>query len=105
MIESEYDLVTSFMVEILNKGKATIGTNATTGSGMASKTHQLIINTEMAKTKFGFDANEKGFRKKSSKKNRIPVINARFLLLYSNHFFIRFIKRTKVIKKRRRCHI
>ena len=90
-MESEYDLVTSFIEEILNNGKATMGTSATTGSGIASKTHQLIINTETAKTKFGFDPNENGFRKKTSKKNTMPVINANFLLLYSNHFFIRLI--------------
>ena len=91
MIESEYDLVTSFIEEILNNGKATMGTSATTGSGNASKTHQLIINTEMAKTKLGFEESEKGLTKKSSKKNTIPAINANFLLLYSNHFFIRLI--------------
>ena len=95
MIESEYDLVTSFMEAILNKGKATIGTSATTGSGIASKTHQLMINTEMAKTKFGFEERDKGFIKKSIKNNTIPVINASLFLLKSNHFFIRFIKKLK----------
>ena len=104
-MESEYDLVTSLMEAILNNGKSTIGTRATTGSGIASKTHQLIINTEMAKTKLGFEEREKGLIKKSSKKNTIPAINASLFLLNSNHFFIRFIKRTKVIKKRRRNHI
>jgi len=88
MIESEYDLVTSLMDEILNSGKSTIGTRDTTGSGMASKTHQLIINIETAKTKLGFDANENGLIKKQSKNKRMPVINANFLLLNSNHFFI-----------------
>ena len=92
MIESEYDLVTSFMDEILNNGKSTIGTRATTGSGMASNTHQLIINTETAKTKLGFEESEKGLIKKSSKKNTIPVINASLFLLKSNHFFICFIE-------------
>jgi hypothetical protein len=98
-MESEYDLVTSFMDEILNKGKSTIGISATTGSGMASNTHQLIINTAMAKTRFDFDANEKGFTKKSSKKNTIPVMSASLFLLNSNHFFICFIERTNVVKK------
>jgi hypothetical protein len=98
-MESEYDLVTSLMEAILNKGKSTIGTRATTGSGIASKTHQLIINIEMAKTKFGFDANENGFRKKTSKKNRIPVMSSSLFLLNSNHFFICFIERTNVVKK------
>ena len=83
------------MEAILNKGKATIGTNATTGSGMASKTHQLIIKTEMAKTKFGFEERDKGFTKKSSKKNTIPVINANLFLLKSNHFFIIHIEKLK----------
>ena len=91
MIESEYDLVTSLMDEILNSGKSTIGTSATTGSGMASKTHQLIINTEMAKTKFGFEESEKGFIKMQSKNKTIPVINANFFLLFSSHFFIQLI--------------
>jgi hypothetical protein len=92
MIESEYDLVTSFMEAILNNGKSTIGTRATTGSGIASKTHQLIIKTEMAKTKLGFEEREKGFTKKRIKNNAIPVINASLFLLYSNHFFICFIE-------------
>ena len=104
-MESEYDLVTSFMEAILNNGKSTIGTRATTGSGIASKTHQLIINIETAKTKFGFEEREKGLIKKRIKNKIIPVINASLFLLKSNHFFIRFIKRTKVIKKRRRNHI
>jgi len=93
------------MEEILNNGKATMGTSATTGSGIASNTHQLIINTEMAKTKFGFEESEKGLTKKSSKKNTIPAINASLFLLKSNHFFISFIEKTKVTKKRRRNHI
>ena len=98
-MESEYDLVTSLMEAILNKGKSTIGTRATTGSGIASKTHQLIINTAIAKTRHGFDANEKGLRKKTSKKNTIPVMSASLFLLNSNHFFICFIERTNVVKK------
>ena len=100
MMESEYDLVTSLMEAILNNGKSTIGTRATTGSGIASKTHQLIINIETAKTKFGFEERENGFAKNNSKNKIIPVINASLFLLNSNHFFICFIERTKVIKKR-----
>jgi hypothetical protein len=59
----------------------------------------------MAKTKLGFEVRDKGLIKKSSKKNTIPAINARLFLLKTNHFFICFIERTKVNKKRRRNHI
>jgi hypothetical protein len=88
------------MEAILNNGKSTIGTRATTGSGMASKTHQLIINIETAKTKFGFEESENGFTKNNSKNNTIPVISASLFLLNTNHFFICFFDKTKVIKKR-----
>ena len=86
-MESEYDLVTSLIDEILNTGNKMIGNKATTANGNASNTHQLIINTAIDKTRLGFVASEKGFTITNTKNNRTPVIKAISFLLYSNHFF------------------
>ena len=86
-MESEYDLVTSLIDEILNTGNKMMGNKATTGNGNASNTHQLIINTAIDKTKLGFVAREKGFTSKKIKNSTIPVPKASSFLLYSNHFF------------------
>ena len=37
-----------------------MGNNATTGSGIASKTHQLIITVAIAKTSFALGNKKKG---------------------------------------------
>jgi hypothetical protein len=79
--------VTSLIDEILKIGNKMIGNKATTGKGKASSTHQLIINTAMAKTKLGLVAREKGFAITKTKNNRTPVIKPSSFLLYSNHFF------------------
>jgi len=86
-MESEYDLVTSLIDEILKIGNKMMGNKATTANGNASNTHQLIINTAIAKTKLGFVVSEKGFAITNTKNNKIPVIKAISFLLYSNHFF------------------
>ena len=87
MMESEYDLVTSLIDEILNTGNKMMGSKATTANGNASNTHQLIIKTAIDKTRLGFVASENGFTKTNTKNNRTPVIKASSFLLYSNHFF------------------
>ena len=86
-MESEYDLVTSLIDEILNTGNKMMGNKATTANGNASNTHQLIINTAIDKTRLGFVASVKGFTITNTKNNRTPVIKAISFLLYSNHFF------------------
>lgn len=53
-----------------------MGNSATTASGKASKTHQLIISDAMAKTILALGKSANGFIKKKKRNNKTPVANA-----------------------------
>ncbi len=50
-----------------------MGSKATTASGMASKTHQLIINTATDKTRLALNTKAKGFMKKKKRHKSSPA--------------------------------
>lgn len=67
-----YGAAETSRLEIFNNGKSMMGSNATTGIGRASVTHQVIINPAIAKTILAFSSTEKGLAKNMSRETAIP---------------------------------
>ena len=74
-----YGLAASSSLDIPSKGNKTSGSNATTGIGTASVTHQVTINAAMANVFAALASSAKGLKKNKARENTIPATSERNL--------------------------